>query len=85
MRVRYINTNEYEQTQGTEIDPIQLTQFYFENTLEWDFDNVWKWDNKSKKPTLHQNINAIQAKQNITDDPNQKSLLQQQLENNIWL
>ena len=81
----YINTNEYEQTQGTEIDPIQLTQFYFENTLEWDFDNVWKWDNKSKKPTLRQNINAIQAKQNITDDPNQKSLLQQQLENNIWL
>lgn len=55
-------------------------QRYFENTLHWDFDTVWKWDAKEDRAVLRPD-----AKSQQTTNAKMMDLLTQQIRANIWL
>lgn len=55
--------------------------------MGWDFDNIWIWDKKEKRPNLRQiGVNS----ESIPNDQKTKSkqkadVLAKQLQTNIWL
>ena len=62
-------------------------QRFFEHTLNWDFDNVWQWDDKEDRPALRSvGVGATsQQAQPAAQQPNMVDLLTQQISANIWL
>jgi hypothetical protein len=76
---------------GEPIAAERFTQRFFEHSLEWDFENVWVWDEQNKQPTLRhvgadatpvEGINNVQpeaAKVRTVD------LLTHQVQANLWL
>jgi MoxR-like ATPase len=72
---------------GKTVAAALFKQRYFEQTLGWDFDTVWQWDDANDRPALRsvgvggssQPAKPTSQKANITD------LLTQQMRANIWL
>ncbi|HMW23001.1 MAG TPA: AAA family ATPase [Burkholderiaceae bacterium] len=76
---------------GSPIAAEQFTQRFFEYSLEWDFQNIWIWDDFNQQPTLRhvgadatpvEEINNVQpeaAKGRTVD------LLTHQVQANLWL
>lgn len=76
---------------GEPIAAERFTQRFFELSLEWDFENVWIWDEQNQQPTLRhvgadatpvEGINKLQpeaAKGRTVD------LLTHQVQANLWL
>ena len=76
--------------EGKTVAKAQWTQRYFELTLGWDFDTVWKWDSQNNQPTLQQvGVNALgnkpKAKPSQTAGKNTADLLTLQLQANLWI
>lgn len=80
--------------QGQSISAQLATQRFFENTLGWDFENVWCWDDANNQPALrHAGVGARPAGLQAAaaplaapaDDTDMADLLTQQVKVNIWL
>lgn len=78
---------------GESISSALFNQYYFENTLGWDFDTIWQWDNTANCPTLRKSSgvvnysgsNTVSTANTTNISSNQNSLLKLQMQNNIWL
>lgn len=74
---------------GRQVSISQFTQRYIENNLEWDFENVWIWNNDTNEPNLRSvGVGAtVQPTQQTATDPkaNTVDLLTHQIRANIWL
>ena len=73
---------------GDSIDSARFNQRFFENTLCWDFDQTWFWDDKNNRPALRQvGVGAIPAVKPATAAKQQPSvdLLTHQVKANMWL
>lgn len=67
-------------TDGKTVAAALFNQRYFENTLDWDFETVWQWDDKKDRPALRSVGTGVAAQAaNMTD------LLTQQMRANLWL
>lgn len=73
---------ELDKESGQSIDKALFNQHYFENTLGWDFKNVWRWNIQENRPELI--FKDIQEAQN-DNDIKQNQILLTQMKNNIWL
>lgn len=80
--------------EGQSISAQLATQRFFENTLGWDFENVWYWDYANNQPALrHAGVGARPAGLQAAaaplaapaDDTDMADLLTQQVKSNIWL
>ncbi|MBS7349762.1 MAG: hypothetical protein KIG95_06350, partial [Comamonas sp.] len=80
--------------QGQSISTQLATQRFFENTLDWDFENVWCWNNANNQPALrHAGVGARPASLQAAaaplaapaSDTDMADLLPQQVKSNIWL
>jgi MoxR-like ATPase len=72
---------------GKTVAAALFNQHYFENTLDWDFDTVWQWDDKEDRPALRWvglGSNSDSTK-STTQNANSVDLLTQQISANIWL
>lgn len=80
-----------ENGNGECIASSRLNQRYLENTLEWDFDTVWMWDEQKNHPVLRQvgvqtdTNDTIAADNAVSAQANTADLLTQQIRSNIWL
>lgn len=66
---------------GKNIAPVLFTQDYFEYDLGWDFTTNWQWNDKRNEPELRATESQSSSQNLSTID----SLLDQQLQANIWL
>ena len=78
--------------QGQSISAQLATQRFFENTLGWDFENVWCWDDANNQPALrHAGVGARPAGLQAAvaslaaPDAGIADLLTQQVQSNLWL
>ena len=66
-----------------------FTQHYFENTLNWDFENTWQWNNAENRPELQSvGVGAVvEGFKSSLSNSNDKTddLLTQQIRANMWL
>ena len=69
---------------GLTVPAAFFNQKYFEDHLGWDFKNIWQWDKQKDHPTLRPLIANKTTKQPELK-ANEVSLIQQQLQANIWL
>ena len=69
---------------GLTVPAAFFNQKYFEDHLGWDFENIWQWDTQKDHPTLRPLIADKTTKQPELK-ANEVSLIQQQLQANIWL
>ncbi|WP_338416712.1 AAA family ATPase [uncultured Sphaerotilus sp.] len=78
-----------QNTKSKSIAAAQFTQRFFEHTLDWDFDQVWIWDDQNDRPALRQaGIDAIPTSTGASASAKASStvdLLTQQFKANIWL
>ncbi len=72
---------------GKSLPSVLFTQRYFENTLGWDFDTVWQWNDKLNQPELKSVGSKAQlmTTRHGASASEQGDLLDQQLSANIWL
>lgn len=72
---------------GKSLSSVLFTQRYFENTLGWDFDTVWQWNDKLNQPELKSVGSKAQpmTSRHGALASEQGDLLEQQLSANIWL
>lgn len=72
---------------GRTVAAALFKQYYFENTLDWDFDTVWQWDDKEDRPALRSfGLGVISRTiKSTTQNANSVDLLTQQISSNIWL
>lgn len=79
---------------GINGEPIAAERFirrFFELSLEWDFENVWIWDEQNKQPTLrHVGADATPAEGTNKVQPEAAKgrtvdLLTHQVQANLWL
>lgn len=71
---------------GQSIPQAMFTQRFFENYVDWDFKNVWQWNQKRNQPELrHVGIDAKPAPQPTTEKAKTDDLLTLQINENIWL
>jgi hypothetical protein len=74
---------------GEPVAAARLNQRFFENSLGWDFDKIWMWDDQENRPALRQvGVEATSwATRSSTSSGQQPSadLLTQQVKANIWL
>ena len=89
-----IDTNNSQSTKvrdGESVSAILFNQRYFENTLKWDFDTVWMWDEQKNHPVLRQvgvqadTSGTTEVKKPVSAQTNTTDLLTQQIRANIWL
>lgn len=75
---------------GKSIAAAQFNQRYFEYTLGWDFDTVWRWDDQKNQPILRA-VGVGSAKlhrdgaSEASADTSMVDLLTQQIHANLWL
>ena len=67
-------------------------QRYFENTMGWDFDNIWCWDDQENRPALRSVGVGSRLESSVPAQPQPQApdvpttdLLTQQIRANIWL
>jgi MoxR-like ATPase len=74
---------------GDSVDSARFNQRFFENTLCWDFDQTWVWDDKNNRPALRQvGVGAIPAVKPAGAAAKQQpsvDLLTHQVKTNMWL
>lgn len=70
---------------GETMDKLRLTQNYFENTLHWDFESVWYWDNDRNSPVLQMQTGNLIIDARSTEKLLTEDLLTRQISQNIWL
>jgi len=72
---------------GTTVAAVLFKQRYFEHTLGWDFDTVWRWDDANDRPALRSvGIDAtLQQTNPSSQKTNMAGLLTLQMRANIWL
>ncbi len=73
---------------GKTVSAALFNQRYFENTLGWDFEKTWEWNNKTNKPELRSAGVIQRIPQQTKENPktsNSADMLTQQLQANIWL
>jgi len=70
---------------GETVDKLRLTQNYFENTLHWDFESVWYWDNDRNSPVLQMQTGNLIIDARSTEKLLTEDLLTRQISQNIWL
>ncbi|WP_282109529.1 AAA family ATPase [Shewanella algicola] len=70
---------------GKKIPTLQFNQYFFEHTLNWDFDKIWQWDSKTNLPSLRK----VKLEKNETKSVNNGNstieLLALQIQSNIWV
>ena len=66
---------------GETVDKLRLTESYFKNILDWDFDSIWHWHNDKNSPILQtsKTNNYLGGKVSTED------LLTRQISQNIWV
>ncbi len=72
---------------GGQLATVRFNQRFLENTLSWDFVNVWEWNDVTGLPTLR-NIGVqagFSAHREKPDHPGNLDLLARQISRNIWL
>lgn len=76
---------------GEAIAAARFTQRFFEHSLEWDFQNIWIWDDQNQQPTLrHLGADATQLEGLNGVEPAAAKgrtidLLTHQVQANLWL
>lgn len=70
---------------GVTIDRARLTNNYYENTLHWDFDSTWQWDEGKNIPVLQMQSGDLVVSTNLTEKVDTEDLLTRQISQNIWL
>lgn len=70
---------------GVTIDRARLTKNYFENTLHWDFDSIWQWDESKNIPVLKMKERDLIASTHLAKNVDTEDLLTRQISQNIWL
>ena len=72
---------------GKTVAAALFKQRYFENTLGWDFDTVWQWDDQEDRPTLRSvGVGSTsQQPKPVAQAANMTDLLTQQMRANLWL
>lgn len=71
---------------GKSVSAAIFTQYYFENNLDWNFENIWQWDDQNNQPQLRVVGTAAAVRQNEdAKSSDMGDLLTQQLVANIWL
>lgn len=71
---------------GKIVAAARFNQRFFEGTLGWDFDTVWRWDATNNRPTLRLNAGACAAQPAATASSTpMQDLLTRQVQANIWL
>ena len=85
------NSSSNNARDGESVSAILFKQRYFENTLNWDFDTVWMWDEQKNHPVLRQvgvqadTSGTTEEKKAVSAQTNTDDLLTQQIRANIWL
>lgn len=83
------SNNQGQGKDGKSISAALFTQHYFENTLNWDFENTWQWNNAENRPELQSvGVGAVvDGFKSSLSNSNDKTddLLTQQIRANIWL
>lgn len=80
-------TDDINGPDGKTVAAALFKQRYFEHTLGWDFDTVWRWDDANDRPALR-SIGAgatLQQAKPASQKTNMTDLLTQQMRANIWL
>lgn len=85
--------NRHDSKDGVSISASDLTEDYYANALQWDFDTIWQWDNTANCPTLRKSSgivnysgsNTVTTANTTNISSNQNSLLKLQMQSNIWL
>ena len=94
-----VDSNQFESgisdkngSNGQSIAADLVTQRFFENTLGWDFENIWYWDDANNQPALrHAGVGARPAGLQASvaplaaPDAGMADLLTQQVQSNLWL
>lgn len=84
-----IDTNKrfFTKHDATLVESQWFNQRYFETYLDWDFDNIWVWNNKEKRPDLrYVGIDSIPpSKTGIINDKLLVDVFAKQLQANIWI
>lgn len=70
---------------GKDVPETVLSQSFFENTLNWDFEEVWEWNEKEKRPILQFEKYFDEDQEKMISGKNKVSNLDNQIKNNIWL
>lgn len=71
---------------GKSLSAALFTQHYFEHTLNWDFKNVWQWNDAESHPKLRTVSMDVINNLHFHDVPSgMGDLLTQQLTANLWL
>jgi len=78
---------------GKTVAAARFNQRFFEGSLGWDFDTVWKWDAANNRPALRFAAHAPQASEAGPATPHDtaasgtplEDLLTRQVQANIWL
>ena len=75
-------TDNFNGKDGKTVAAALFKERFFVNTLGWDFEHVWQWDDKEERPALRaasdRHAHARSAADNI-------DLLTRQVKANIWL
>ncbi|WP_434930717.1 AAA family ATPase [Shewanella sp. HL-SH5] len=79
--------NNSDDIDGREIANSQFNQYFFEHTLNWDFNTVWQWDGSSNLPRLRKVVIDADKSHSQADESeiNSVDLLMHQIKANIWL
>ncbi len=71
---------------GKSLSAALFTQHYFEHTLDWDFKNVWQWNDAENQPELRVvGVDAEKSQHLKAVSGDTGDLLTQQLTANLWL
>ncbi|MDT3335902.1 AAA family ATPase [Shewanella sp. SP1S1-7] len=83
----YNRKNDLDGKDGRAVSATQFNQYFFEHTLNWDFEQVWQWDEDTNLPFLRKvGINAeILSNSESGSAISNLDLLTIQVKANIWL
>lgn len=77
--------NNRDGNDGATVAAAIFKQRYFEQTLGWDFENVWQWDDTNNHPVLcHEKVITRYGQGNASQSGS-IDMLTQQIKANIWL
>ena len=75
-----VKSSDSNEGDGKDVALSLLTKTFYTRMLKWDFDNVWEWDEKNKKPILKNSFIEEKPDKEFNVE-NAKKII----ESNIWL